>query len=197
MVVRMTNILRLSLILTLTLFCLNALAGTMVHRYEPLRDANLVKADEWVINYGNDFSVSYVLYAENGVRYDSALIKNALLKGAEHTFLYARDHNVATNDCRPKREVEIFVVKEVTLNDENRFPDWKDRAIVGLYDPVFSRDGYAAITLAQQTTSKSRATAVHEAAHYWYDRLCFERAAVGDTETFAEIIEKDYRKSLK
>lgn len=189
--------LKLAPLFLLLLFATVALGSNYHHKYSPLHGTELTHKSSWTVDYGDGLTVEYALFAEKGVLYDTDVIKEHLVKGAKYTFASLRARGIQTKDCRPKETVEVFAVKEVTLNDENRFPAFKDKKIVGLYDPVFAIDNYSTITLAEQLPRRYKGTVVHEAAHYWYDRFCLERANVGDTEEFAEEIEDIYYRSNK
>lgn len=165
--------------------------------YNKLNDIHMRRAAsiDKIYKYENSrFNVNFSVYLQDN-SYSYVDIFEKLDEGSRATFKYAKENDLPIRDCRVKNEVGLFIVNNKVLNDQTRFYEWKQlnsksRNILALYDPVFGRDNFAAIVFSEQGTSQTSSTVTHEVAHYWYDRFCWERVWDGNTEQFAQIVEK-------
>lgn len=157
--------------------------------YRPIRGLSVVKSVEFTFESDGYFS-NVESYVETGTFVSESLLKDNIVKGTNEVFSFLKEKDITYVQCRPKPSLEIFITKKITLNDKNRFPQFKDKKIVGLYDPVVEEPFFAAIVVSEQDSYSFSETVIHEVAHYWYDRLCLDRYSKYGTEQFAQIIEK-------
>lgn len=105
---------------------------------------------------------------------------------------YARDQGARLADCQAtlwSEQLDIYYIPYDVLNDRSIFEEFtnvgpKDE-VIGLFDPVLDRSEYTLIALAWPRSQKPLEVLVHELAHYWYYRLCWEHWWKDDPEAFA------------
>lgn len=107
-------------------------------------------------------------------------------------YTYLKERNYPTKDCRLKENLYIYTLSKENLNNRDLFYKYHidgPTNIVGLYDRSENKYNSAVIILTEQD-SFNKNVLLHEAAHYWYDRMCVDIYSRIDPETFAERMEK-------
>lgn len=181
----------LYLFLTL-LFEINSNAS----EYQPLKDQNwqACTASAFVVAYKQaEFTVNYQICSQ-----DSDIpSKEELIATTQKIFDFAAvsglepiNKNCATTFTLNK--LEFYKISVAILNDKNRFPQWLNQGspIWGLYDPRPTEKVVASIMLTEQGDFWDKIILAHELSHFWYDKLCWNRAWTKGDEQFALDIEK-------
>jgi hypothetical protein len=106
----------------------------------------------------------------------------------------ARSLGIETSGCDSEKKLYVLHLDGATINDEDRFGDWRTingghlQVIHGIYDPTPDVPHDAVLLYSEPDSPRSRVL-VHELGHYWYDRLCMSRNSKVKTETFARAVE--------
>ena len=89
--------------------------------------------------------------------------------------------------------LEIYEISFQDLNSRARTGDFgkenQEKTIAGVYSRTPMDNPVASIYIASDIYGKDSAL-IHEISHYWYDKLCLFKWSIGDTEKFAQTIEK-------
>jgi|10_taG_2_1085330.scaffolds.fasta_scaffold26049_2 hypothetical protein len=107
---------------------------------------------------------------------------------------------ISTEDCRDNSfNINIFIVNKSIMRDRDRFarglrlsPQQVPYEVWGFYDSTSFILNNSAIITGQIAMQYKDSTLHHEAAHYWWDRLCVKNSWSGTTENFATEYQRFY-----
>jgi len=160
--------------------------------YEPLSDVSWELCDNSEYTARYDAKPLKLVYNFCSTSERITNIDKALVRGTEMLFDFAKIKKLSSVECISDRKLDIYNVSFDILND-GRFPEWSNQSPFGiwaLYDPRVNSDK-SSIMITDQGDSRNDIILSHELAHYWYDRLCWNKE-MPDAEAFAMEFEKFY-----
>jgi hypothetical protein len=194
------------------LFCVGVVSFAKIE-YQPLQNVEMASYHQKMISIpykGIEYDIYLEFFSQNG-SYKFAYVEDTVVTASNYILRFAEDKGVYNKspECVPNHNLEVYDVDWKVLNDSSIFngefapSNIGKFGIQGLYDPRTKEVEVASITLTGRTKAgvvrevKQRNNLIgHEMAHYWYDRLCFNRDWNGTVEDFALEFEKFYSKEV-
>lgn len=157
-----------------------------------LSDVKMSKYITDDLSIRDEYLVQLSYFSQDGAISFADFEKEFVL-ASQNVLNFATEQGLPTEySCLESSRLEVYDVRYEVLNYQRRFT-WNNpevAMVVGLYQH-FSKTQRTIIIIADgQTTKETRSTIDHEAAHYWFERLCLEKVSLLDSEGFALAFEK-------
>jgi hypothetical protein len=111
------------------------------------------------------------------------------------------ERRIPSADCRDNYNLNIFVLRNNTLQNWDRFPDFingktnfGNQVLYGYYDSTLEIEKNSAILVTDMGSILNEEVFVHELGHYWWDRLCVKSYTSIDSEIFATSFQEAYKR---
>lgn len=165
--------------------------------YEPLKDQTWESCYNSGLEY-QEYHV-YYQYCQIDDNISVKFIQHEIGRDTALIFDFAKTVGIAANQDILNQNLEIYEVSTKTLNSA-KFDDWsktKGTETWGLYDPRVLDLNVSSIILTDHGLEWNQIVFAHELAHYWFDRLCWDKKWRGTPESFAQQFEIYYSQHKK